>query len=172
MRALRRFLRERRDEMIEEGIQLDAIGRLGELPRRVRKELDKTRELTRPGKNLRLTLALNYGARAEIVDAARTLADRAQKGELAPAQINESELTSNLYTAGLPDPDLLIRSGGEKRLSNFLLWQNSYAELYFTDVLWPEFNEDTFREALEEFALRERRFGGLREEQRPTESNS
>ncbi|MFW6457752.1 MAG: isoprenyl transferase [Planctomycetota bacterium] len=161
MNRLRKFLIERRDEMVEQGIALQPIGRLGKLPRRVRREMDATVQATRDGENLTLNLALNYGARAEITDACRVLARRVQNGELKPAEIDEALVNDSLYTAGQPDPDLFIRTGGEMRLSNFMLWQVSYAELYFTNVLWPDFGDDEFTDAIREYARRERRFGAV-----------
>jgi undecaprenyl diphosphate synthase len=106
-------------------------------------------------------LAINYGSRAEITDAARKLAQRVQAGELDPAEIDEGKLENELYTAGLPDPDLLIRTAGEMRLSNYLLWQLSYAEFYVTDTHWPEFDRDELNKALEAYASRHRRFGAV-----------
>jgi len=159
MSQLRRVLAERRDELVEHGIRLKAIGRIRELPAIVRRELEETERVTRDGTVLTVTLALNYGSRAEIVDACRNLAAQVQHGRLAPEAIDEALLESALYTAGTPDPDLWIRTGGEKRLSNFLLWQASYAELYITEALWPDFDREEFLKALREYARRERRFG-------------
>jgi len=161
MRQLRQFLVDRRSEMVEKGVRLHAIGRLGELPRAVQNELQRSREATAGGNKLTLTLALNYGGRPEIVDACRALAAKVKAGELAPDDIDEQRLAASLYTAGLPDPDLLIRTAGEMRLSNFLLWQVSYAELYVTEVLWPDFGKEELLDALREFARRERRFGAI-----------
>jgi undecaprenyl diphosphate synthase len=161
MRRLRQFLIERRDEMIEQGIRLQAIGRTEDLPLMVRREMRKTLDATKGGDKLTLNLAVNYGARSEIVDACRSLAGRVADGELTPEQIDEELLSNSLYTAGQPDPDLLIRTGGEMRLSNFLLWQLSYAEIYVTDILWPDFGREEFLQALHEYARRERRYGGL-----------
>ena len=138
------------------------MGRLEELPALVRRELNKTQAATREGSALMLTLALNYGGRREIVDACRALAQKAVAGEIEPDEIDEEQIGSHLYTAGLPDPDLLIRTGGEMRVSNFLLWQISYAEICVTDVLWPDFGKEAFQEALQEYARRERRFGGVK----------
>jgi undecaprenyl diphosphate synthase len=154
-------LRAHRAELVERGIRFRAIGRLRELPEQIQAEIATTVEATRHGTNTTLVLALNYGARAEIVDAVRLLADRVARGELAAAAIDEKLVSAALYTAGLPDPDLLIRTAGEMRLSNYLLWQISYAELHVTDVLWPDFNEHHLNQALLDFAARRRRFGGL-----------
>jgi len=163
MRHLCKFLVERRSEMVREGIRLQAIGRIGELPKSVQRELQRTAEATRGGSKLTLTLALNYGGRSEIADACRRIAERVRDGELAPEQIDEERVAAHLYTAGMPDPDLLVRTGGEMRVSNFLLWQISYAEMYVTDVLWPDFGEEQFAEALRVYAGRDRRFGGVRD---------
>jgi len=154
-------LRLHRAELVERGIRFRAIGRLKELPGPIQEEIQLTEEATRHGSATTLVLALNYGARAELVDAMRSLAVRAARGELDPSAIDESLISASLYTAGLPDPDLLIRTAGEMRLSNYLLWQISYAELHVTDVLWPDFDERHFHLALEDFAARRRRFGGL-----------
>jgi len=161
MRQLRRFLAERRKELVEKGVRLLGLGRTDELPAAVRRELLKTEQATREGKALNLALALNYGSRREIVDACRSLAARARAGELAPEQIDEAAVSQALYTADMPDPDLVIRTGGEMRLSNFLLWQASYAEFYVTDVLWPDFDREEFLKALRDYARRERRFGRI-----------
>ena len=131
------------------------------MPKGVRRELARTEEATREGAALTLVVALNYGARREIADAARAIARKVKAGELEPDAIDEDTVEQHLYTAGLPAPELLIRTGGEMRLSNFLLWQVSYAEFYVTETLWPDFGRDEFIEALGEFGHRERRFGGL-----------
>lgn len=159
MQHFRRFLVERRQELLEHDIRLKALGRTDELPAAIRRELAETEKHTRHCSTLVLSLAVNYGARSEIVDACRKLASMARAGELDPEDIDEGLVARSLYTAGLPDPDLLIRSGGEMRLSNFLLWQLSYAELYMTEVLWPNFGREEFLKALREYASRERRFG-------------
>ena len=125
------------------------------------RELDLTQGLSRNNKGLTLCLALNYGSRAEIVDAVRGIAERATRGELRPEDIVEETISNALYTAGVPDPDLVIRTAGEMRVSNFLLWQISYAELYVTPVLWPEFGPADPYAAIREYARRVRRFGGV-----------
>lgn len=152
-----------RDELVEEGVRVRVIGRREGLPERVLDALDRLVEATNRGRPRGpvLCLAINYGSREEIVDAARSLADAAAKGELDPEQIDQAVFESRLSTAGLPDPDLLIRTGGEMRVSNYLLWQISYAELYVTDTLWPDFDEPMLREAIRVYASRRRRFGGL-----------
>ena len=162
MRQLRRFLIDRRQELLENGIRLRAIGRTHELPARVRQALEGTERATRHCGNLTLLLALNYGGRSEIADACRAIARQVQAGEIRPQDVDEHAVARYLYTVGIPDPDLLIRTGGEMRLSNFLLWQVSYTEIYVTDTLWPDFRKDQFQEALRDFAGRERRFGGVK----------
>ena len=126
------------------------------------REIDENIRLSRDNTGLTLCLAINYGGRTELVDAARALAERVQRGALTPEQIDEAAFDAALYTAGMPDPDLLIRTAGEMRVSNFLLWQISYAELWVTDRCWPEFDAPTLHEALRDFARRDRRFGGLK----------
>ena len=137
------------------------IGRRDALPADILAEIDETIRLSSRNTGLTLCLAINYGGRTEIVDACRTLADRVRKGELTAAQIDEAAVSDALYTAGMPDPDLLIRTAGEMRVSNYLLWQISYAELWVTPVCWPDFSTEVFREGLRDFATRNRRFGGL-----------
>ncbi|RMF84107.1 MAG: di-trans,poly-cis-decaprenylcistransferase, partial [Planctomycetota bacterium] len=156
------YLASERAEIVENDIRLTQLGRRAGLPDEVLRELDATEELSRGNGGLRLNLALNYGSRAEIVDAVRSLAQRVQRGELTPDQIDEQAISEALYTRGQPDPDLLIRTAGEMRISNFLLWQISYAELYITPVLWPDFSVDELHDALRAFARRERRFGDVR----------
>lgn len=155
------YLVSERQELRDNDVRVVQIGRREGLPHHVLRELDITVELTRLNKGLTLCLALNYGARAEITDAVRLLAERVQRGELTPADIGEETISQALYTAGVPDPDLVIRTAGEMRLSNFLLWQISYAELYVTSVLWPDFRAPDLYAALREYARRERRFGGV-----------
>lgn len=162
MGLLRLYLRRRARELHENQVRLHAIGRLGDLPAEVRQELDRAIAETAKYTERHLILALSYGGRAEIVDAARALARRVRAGELDPEAIDERELARHLYAPDIPDPDLMIRTSGEIRLSNFLLWELSYAEFYFTDVLWPDFREQHLRAAVDEFARRHRRFGDVR----------
>lgn len=150
-----------REELLRNNIRLVQIGRREGLPAEALRALDETAAATSACTGLTLCLAVNYGSRAEITDAARALAARVQRGELDPNDITEQHLEAELYTAGMPDPDLLIRTAGELRISNYLLWQISYAEIYVTDVLWPDFGEAQFRQAIQAYAQRERRFGGL-----------
>jgi len=160
MQQLVRYLEENKEKMHDEGVRFKAIGRISDLPEDVRKLVKATEEYTACGSNLTLMMALNYGARAEIVDACRALCKDAVNGNINPTEIDQATFQSKLYTTDAPDPDLLIRSGGEMRLSNFLLWQISYSEIYVTDVLWPDFKEDELMRAFNDYAGRERRFGG------------
>ena len=161
MDLLRRYLVNERPIMMEDNVRVRMIGRRDGIPDAVLAELDKTVELSAANTGLRLNLAINYGGRGEIVDAVRSLAERVAAGELAPEAIDEQSIAERLYTAGAPDPDLLIRTAGEMRVSNFLLWQISYAEIWVTDRAWPDFDERTLHEAIRAYAARERRFGGL-----------
>ncbi len=161
MSRLSRFLRRRRREYSDKNVRLRAIGRLDGLPQEVRKELAAAIEETRECTAMTLTLALNYGGRQEIAGAAQELARRVRDGRIEPEQIDVEQFERVLDTAGTPDPDLMIRTGGEYRLSNFLLWQLWYAELYVTETCWPQFRREQFLAALREYARRERRFGGL-----------
>jgi undecaprenyl diphosphate synthase len=163
MRLLDQTLAEQADEMDENNIRLSAIGRLDLLPRYVRARLDRTIERLSKNTGLTLTLALSYGGRAEIVDAARAIAAAAETGEIAPAAIDEMSFRRFLYAPDLPDPDLLIRTSGELRISNFLLWQLAYTEIYVTDVLWPDFRKRDLLQAIALFQTRERRFGRVSE---------
>jgi undecaprenyl diphosphate synthase len=160
-RLLRHFLVVERAELMEQDVRLTMIGRRVGLPEDVLAEYDRTAETTAPNGGMTLCLAVNYGARAEIAEAARRLAREAAEGRLDPDRIDESTFASYLSTAGMPDPDLLIRTAGELRLSNYLLWQVSYAELYVTDVLWPDFRAEHLRHAVLDYARRQRKFGGL-----------
>ena len=155
MRMLNRFLQQTLPEMMQKGIQLRAIGELDMLPISCRNRLEKTKH----NKNLVLTLALSYGSRQEITRAAQHLAVMVAEGRLTPSDITSDLFASQLDTAGMPDPDLLIRTSGEMRLSNYLLWQLSYAELWVTPVLWPDFGEEELDAALEDYAGRHRRYG-------------
>jgi undecaprenyl diphosphate synthase len=149
------------DALVKEGIRLRVIGRREGLPRQVVEAIEKVERATSGVGGPTLCLAMNYGSRGEIVDAARALAAKAVAGELAPDQIDEGVFGDHLYTAGLPDPELVIRTAGEMRVSNYLLWQISYAELHVTDVYWPDFGIEDLHAAVRDFASRRRRFGGL-----------
>jgi undecaprenyl diphosphate synthase len=162
MFLLEQYLIEERAEIMEQNIRFTSIGRVGELPTHVRKQLDENIRISARNTGMTLCLALNYGGRTELVDAVRSLAERVQRGELAPEEIDEEEISGSLYTRGMPDPDLLIRTSGEMRVSNFLLWQISYAEIWVTEKCWPEFTPADLHAALRAYAARERRFGGLK----------
>jgi len=157
------YMRGERDELVRENIRLVQIGRREGLDPGALEALDETIEATRDCTGATLCLAVNYGARQELVDATREIARKVQRGELTPEAIDELTIESNLYTAGIPDPDLLIRTAGEMRLSNYLLWQISYAELHVTESYWPDFDADHLKSAVRAYASRERRFGGLAE---------
>jgi undecaprenyl diphosphate synthase len=164
MALMRNYLRRELREMLDNQIALKAIGNLSQLPERVRRELEETIAATATGARMDLTLALSYGGRSEIVHAVQTLARDVAAGRLRPEDIDASLFSRYLYTAGMPDPDLIIRTSGEYRLSNFLLWQSAYTELYVTETLWPDFREDEFRKALEAYQHRDRRYGLTQEQ--------
>jgi undecaprenyl diphosphate synthase len=161
MDLLREFLVKERPTIMENRIRFRAIGRLEMLPDEVLRDLDETIEMSRENTGLILTLALSYGGRAEIADAARRIAEEVGDGRLDPSAVDEATINDRLYDPELTGPDLLIRTGGEMRISNFLLWQIAYTELYVTPVFWPEFTVEHLHRAFEDFARRERRFGGL-----------
>jgi len=159
MKLLGSFLKRELKEMKENGIRLNVIGRPEKLPATTRKVLQDTIRETSHGSKMVLTLALSYGGRQEILDAVRTLARKVKNGGMDPADISEDQFSGSLYTSGMPDPDLLIRTSGEYRISNFLLWQISYSEIYITPTLWPDFGEAELLKALSEYQKRDRRFG-------------
>ncbi len=159
MSLLKTFLKKDEHELHQNQVRLRVTGRLADLPLAVRAELTRVMTATRHYTKGHLILALSYGGRAEIVDAARALAADVQAGRCRPDQITEEAFAARLYLPDVPDPDLLIRTSGEIRLSNFLLWELSYAEFYFTETLWPDFGEADFAKALAEYARRQRRFG-------------
>ena len=161
MMLLIRFLRKQAHELHDNQVQLRVSGHVDDLPADVRKELDRVIAETRDYQKGVLTLCLSYGGRTELVDAVKTLAEKVKKGALAAADIDEAAISSHLYQPDIPDPDLMIRTSGEQRISNFLLWQLSYAEFYFTSVFWPDFREAQFHAAIEEYARRHRRFGDI-----------
>ncbi|CAN5687125.1 isoprenyl transferase [soil metagenome] len=161
LRLLRHFLNVERDELMEQNVRLTMIGRREGLPADVLDEYQRTAERTANNHGMTLCLAINYSGRSEIVDAVRQIAEQARDGRLDPASIDESIVSEHLYTAGMADPDLLIRTAGELRVSNYLLWQISYAELFVTDVLWPDFRAEHLQAAMIDFARRQRKFGGL-----------
>jgi undecaprenyl diphosphate synthase len=155
------YLRSERATMMEHNIRFRQIGRLDHLPEPVLEEVAITLDQTKDNDGLTLVLALNYGSRAEIVDGVRAIAEAVRAGRLDPRDIDEETISNHLYTAGMPDPDLLIRTAGEMRVSNYLLWQISYAELFVSPVLWPDFGVSDLHEAMRAFAARNRRFGAL-----------
>jgi undecaprenyl diphosphate synthase len=161
-RLLRIYLRRELPNLMRNNVRLTAIGRLDALPAAARRELLDAIESTAPNRGLQVHLAINYGGRAELADAINSILAHARaNGGLERLSVTESDIASHLYTAGLPDPDLLIRTSGEMRISNFLLWQIAYAELYVTPTLWPDFTRGELLRALLEFQTRDRRFGGL-----------
>ena len=161
-RLLRLYLRRELPEIIRNNIQFTCMGRMDGLPAPVRQELEAAVEETSRNTGMRLNVAINYSGRAELVDAINAIVEDARlEGRLASLRIEEEDIAARLYTAGLPDPDLLIRTSGEMRISNFLLWQIAYAELYVTEVLWPDFKVSDLLLAILDYQKRDRRFGGL-----------
>jgi len=161
MRLIAQAAREQLAKLLENGVQLRLAGRIHELPDFVRDPLLEDVLSTRDNPGLVLTLAINYGGRAELVDAARAVAERVRAGTLDPSEIGEDTLAACLYQPDLPEPDLLIRTAGEMRISNFLLWQVAYAEIHVTSVLWPDFSEDDLLRAIADYQSRIRKFGGI-----------
>ncbi|RKZ24910.1 isoprenyl transferase [bacterium] len=161
MNLLRETTLRELDELVENGVKLVVSGRFSGLPLAQRKALEIAMKKTAGGDVLTLNLALNYGGRAEIIDAVRKIAEKIAGKKIKPKDIDEKLFEEHLQTAGLPDPDLVIRTSGEIRISNFLLWQSAYSEFYFTDVLWPDFDEIELCRAVIDYASRERRFGGI-----------
>jgi undecaprenyl diphosphate synthase len=159
MQYLARFLKSEIAELNRNNVRLEAIGQIYRLPEFVQEQLRKSQAALARNSGLTLILALSYGGRTEIIEAARGIAQKVKAGQLEPAEINEQLLSQHLYTSPYPDPDLLIRTSGEMRISNFLLWQISYAELVVTPTLWPDFRKPQFFEALEEYTQRHRRYG-------------
>jgi undecaprenyl diphosphate synthase len=159
MGLLRRYLRSELAEIRKNGIRLRFVGDLTRLPPDIVATIREAEDLTDAGSGLNLTIALSYGGRQEIVSAARRLAERAAAGEIDPAAIDEQLFERELLTLGLPDPDLMIRTSGEQRISNFLLWQSAYSELVFVDKYWPDFGKEDLEAAIEEYARRDRRYG-------------
>jgi len=161
-RLLRVYLRRELPNLVRNDIQLSAIGRIESLPAPVQDELQRVMDQTAQNRGMRLNLAINYGGRTELVDAVNTIIENARhEGNLESLEITEEGISAHLYTAGLKDPDLLIRTSGEMRISNFLLWQIAYAELYVTETLWPDFSRRELLEAINDYQNRDRRFGGL-----------
>ena len=161
MKLLEQFLRQKTPEMIEQNIRLQAIGRLNDLPKSCQDQLHRSIEATAQNSGLTLILALSYGGREEILDGVKSLLESIERGHLDKGMIDTEVFSKHLYTRYYPDPDLLIRTSGELRLSNFLLWQLSYTELWITPTLWPDFGREHFLEAVRDYGQRQRRFGGL-----------
>jgi undecaprenyl diphosphate synthase len=164
MRLLMNSLRNESRTLADNNIKLQAIGNLDMLPKNAKKELLEVIEMTQDNTRMTLTMALSYGSRDELIKAVQEIATKVQKDEIAIAEIDEKQIGQHLFTNNMPDVDLLIRTSGEHRISNFLLWQIAYAELYFTDVLWPDFREDDLAKAISEYQKRERRFGKTSEQ--------
>jgi undecaprenyl diphosphate synthase len=158
---LQQYMIEQRSTIMEHNLQITVIGRRKGIPPETLAEMDKTVALSSANTGLRVCLAINYGGRAELVDAVRAIAADVRAGRLEPESIGEETINARLYTSNMPEPDLLIRTAGEMRVSNFLLWQISYAELWVTEVCWPDFDEAQLETALQSFTTRRRRFGGL-----------
>jgi len=163
MKLLRRFLKRELKEMVEKGIRLQSIGRTEKLPEDTRKILLETVRKTSNNKDMVLTLALSYGGRQEILDAIKKIVTKIERREMALEEISEQLVSDHLYATDMPDPDLLIRTSGEYRISNFLLWQIAYTEIYITPTLWPDFGKEEYLEAIKNFLHRERRFGSAQE---------
>lgn len=161
MRLLEKFLREKTDELVEKNIRLQAIGRLSDLPESCQTQLHRTIERTSANTGLTLIFALSYSGRHEIIDGIRSLLRQIEDGHIDKAMIDVEMFSKHLYTRYYPDPDLLIRTSGEMRVSNFLLWQISYAEIHVTRKLWPDFTKEDLAEAIRDYGTRQRRFGGI-----------
>jgi undecaprenyl diphosphate synthase len=164
MSLIKQFALEKLADLKSAGIRLRVAGDIERLPQETREAVEHVIEKTRDGGGLTLTIALNYGAQQEILRACQRIVRAVTSGELAEDGVTEQAFVANLYTAGIPDPDLIIRTSGERRLSNFLLWQSAYAELAFPETLWPDFTPDEFMKILREFGMRERRFGTIKGE--------
>jgi undecaprenyl diphosphate synthase len=159
MTLFERVLRQELQEMMEENVRIHFVGNLHALPKSLQLEIERSMEETRHNQGIQFTVATNYGGRQEILQACRSIAHKVQQGLIQPDEIDERLFERHLYTAGISDPDLMIRTSGEMRISNFLLWQVAYAELYVTDTLWPDFDRAEFHRALCAYQQRERRFG-------------
>ncbi|AFY52773.1 Undecaprenyl pyrophosphate synthetase [Rivularia sp. PCC 7116] len=162
MLLFEKMLRRELEEMHREGVRINFVGDLTALPKSLQNEMQRSMLETSNNHDVQFNVAVNYGSRKEIIHACRKVAELVEKGEINPEDINEDLINKNLYTADIPTPDLLIRTSGEKRLSNFLLWQMAYSEMYFTDVLWPDFDRNAFHQAILSYQNRERRFGKVK----------
>jgi len=163
MALIEENLRREVDELNQKGVSIRALGRLRELPRSLQAELRRVRKMTEKNRRLRLYLALNYGGRAEIADAVAAIARKVERGTLTPADISEQLIAQHLYDPDMPDPDLLVRTAGEMRISNYLLWEIAYTEIWVTPVLWPDFRREHLERAIRDYQRRTRKFGGLTE---------
>jgi len=161
MRLLRHYIERERDNLLENGIRLKCLGRMEKVAPAARDAMLEAMDYTSGGKSMVLNLAISYGSRSEIVDAIRLIGHDIAAGRLAPEDVDEDTVSGRLYTAGLPDPDLLIRTSGEMRISNFLIWQSAYSEWYITPTLWPDFDREELQKALQAYNQRDRRFGKL-----------
>lgn len=159
MKLLQHYVRKERDELIRQGVRVRVFGDLQRLTPGARKAVDHIEEQTAQGEHMQLNLMISYGSRDEILNATRKIAEKVRRGEFDADAIDEAVFSSELYTAGIPDPDLLIRTSGEQRISNFMLWQLAYTELYITATLWPDFRREHLEAAIHEYQKRERRFG-------------
>ena len=161
MKLFRQYLEEAMRDFLDENIKVRFIGDTSVFPQELQTLIRETEEVSKNRTGMVLNIAMNYGGRSEIARAARLLAEKVQRGEISPEEITEQAISDSLYTAGQPDPDLIIRPSGEQRTSNFLLWQSAYAEYIICDILWPDFKPQDLEDALDEFSRRQRRFGGV-----------
>lgn len=161
MALLQKYMKEQRGSIMEHNLRVSVIGRREGLPDDALQEIDQTVAMSSANTGMKVCLAVNYGSRTELVDAVRAIAAEVRSGKLDPDNVTEATVDAHLYTAGMPEPDLLIRTAGELRISNFLLWQISYAEIWITDCCWPDFDEAQLHEAIRNYAARVRRYGGL-----------
>ena len=169
MKLLRHYLVEERRQIQEQGLRFRVIGKTEELDPVIQEEISITEDVAKQNDGMMLCLAVNYGARLEIAEAVQQIAKKVRDGQLSADEISESTVAEHLMTTGMPDPDLVIRTANEMRISNYLLWQISYSELWITDTFWPDFRESHLHQALKDFASRDRRFGGLN---RPSDKSS
>ena len=162
MKLLKRFLEAERDELMENNIRLNAIGEIDRLASDVKGALNETMRLTERNDSMTLHLALSYGSRSEIIRMAKLLVEKAHEENLKPEDVSEELVAGQMYTAGIPDPDILIRTSGEMRISNFLLWQIAYTELFITPTLWPDFGKEEYLDILNQYQMRDRRYGKIK----------
>jgi undecaprenyl diphosphate synthase len=160
------YIKKELNVLHKNGVKINPIGEYQQLPEKTVKEIEKAVEKTKKNEKLTLNVALNYGSKAEITRSFQIIGEKIKKGEISPDEIDEKMISQHLYTKNQPDPDLIIRPSGEKRLSNFLMWQGAYSELWFSDVLWPDFSEEHLMEAINDFKNRDRRFGAVKEKEK------